>query len=287
MGLLQNGFRDAIGIFRFYGAGLSNGALPQQLQANYALTGMRRNLTAGEGITDDKVGLPMGYLVGGSYQLPQKPGQLSARAYAITVDVAATGTSGLPSSGTATISIADTAGVLLPEDDTSPLRSASATFEITATATGELKMSGSGSAAISVTAGVAELLGILNAAGSASLSVATNTPILGAEAGGTGEAMIDLFASASILPTNDSPPARTASSMISMTGSLIPYAVGNMVGFALPYTELSPQSLANAVWQAPANENNLAGTMGNKLNTASSGGVDLVALAEAVWDYEE
>lgn len=287
MGLLQNGFRDVAGVFRFYGAGLSNGALPQQRQANYALTGMRRNLTAGEGIADDKVGLPMGYLVGGSYQLPQKPGQLSTRAYAITVDGAATGTSGLPSSGTATISIADLSGTLLPEDDSSPLRTASATLEITATATGELKMSGSGSAAISVTAGVAELLGILNAAGSASLSVTTNTPILGAEAGGTGAAMIDLFASASILPTNDAPPARTASAMISMTGSLTPYAIGHMVGFALPYTELSPQSLASAVWQATASENNLAGTMGNKLNTASSGGVDLVALAEAVWDYEE
>ena len=79
MGLLQNGFRDTCGVFRTYGAGVSNGALPQQLPANFALTGMRRNLTAGEGITDDKIGLPLGYLVGGSYQLPQKPGMLSAR----------------------------------------------------------------------------------------------------------------------------------------------------------------------------------------------------------------
>ena len=287
MGLLQNGFRDAVGVFRFYGAGLSNGALPQQCNANYALTGMRRNLTAGEGITDDKVGLPMGYLVGGSYQLPQKPGQLSARSYAIAMDGAAAGTSGLPASGSASLAIADVAAVILPEDDASPLRSGSSSIEITASATGELKMSGSGAAEISVTAGSAELLGILRATGAAEISLTTNAPILGAEAGGAGEATIFMSATANILPEDDASPARTASAMISMTGSLVPYALGHMVGFALPYTELSPQSLASAVWQAPAAENNLAGTMGSKVNTASSGGVDMDALAQAVWEYEQ
>lgn len=261
MGLLQNGFKDTCGVFRIYGAGLSNGALPQQLPANYALTGMRRNLTAGEGITDDRVGLPMGYLVGGSYQLPQKPGQLSARAYAIDMFGDAAGTSGLPGSGSATLAIVDASASILPEDDDSPLRSASASMGFTASATGELKMSGSGSASIALTVATAELLGILDGVGSASISVVTNAPTLGAEAGGVGSATISMF------------------------GSLVPYAVGNMVGFALPYTELSPQSLASAVWQAPATENNLAGSMGSKVNTASSGGVDLDALASAVWEY--
>lgn len=45
MGLLQNGFKDSAGFFRMRRKA-GNGALPQQLQANYALTGMRRNLTA-------------------------------------------------------------------------------------------------------------------------------------------------------------------------------------------------------------------------------------------------
>lgn len=287
MGLLQNGFKDVVGVVRFYGAGQSNGALPQQCNANYALAGMRRNLTAGEGITDDKVGLPMGYLVGGSYQLPQKPGQLSARAYAIAMGGAAAGTSGLPVSGSASLAIADVAAVILPEDDASPLRSGSSSIEITASATGELKMSGSGTAEISVTAGPAAIVGIVSGAGSAEISVTTNAPILGAEAGGSGETVIFMSATANILPEDDAPPARTASATIYMTGSLVPYALGHMVGFALPYTELSPQSLASAVWQAQASENNLAGTMGNKLNTASSGGVDMDALAEAVWGYEQ
>ncbi len=47
---------------------------------------------------------------------------------------------------------------------------------------------------------------------------------------------------------------------------------------------LSPTALATAVWNAVANEFNDSGSMGNKLNTASSGGVDLDALADAVWN---
>ena len=287
MALLQNGFRDKCGVFRSYGAGISNGALPQQLPANYALTGMRRNLTAGEGITDDKVGLPMGYLAGGSYQLPQKPGQLSARAFAISVEALATGSSGLPGSGSALLSVLDGAATLLPENDESPLRSASANMEIVATATGELKMSGSGSATLSVVTGAAELVGVLNASGSATVALTTNTPILGAEAGGAGEVVLSINATASILPADDASPARAGQASVALTATATATAIGHMMGLALPYTELSPQSLASAVWQALAAENNAVGTMGNKVNTASSGGVDLNALAEAVWSHEE
>lgn len=58
-----------------------------------------------------------------------------------------------------------------------------------------------------------------------------------------------------------------------------------MTGTMSPFTELSPQWLAQAVWQALATENNIAWTMWGKLNTASSGWVDLNALAQAVWQY--
>ena len=46
----------------------------------------------------------------------------------------------------------------------------------------------------------------------------------------------------------------------------------SMQGEWTPYTELSPENLARAVWDALATQFNDAGTMGNKLNTASSGG---------------
>lgn len=270
-----------------YGAGLSNGALPQQLPANYALTGMRRNLTAGEGITDDKIGLPLGYLAGGSYQLPQKPGMLSARAYELNIAGSAAGTSGLPGTGSAAFEISEASGVIFPLDDTAPARTASAAFVVTVDGTGELKMSGTGSASFTLSVSDAELLGILDATGSAALQLLVGTAILGAEAGGQGEALIEFFAAATILPANDTDPARTAAANFSFSGTLVPYAIGSMVGNALPYTELSPQSLASAVWSAPATENNQSGSMGSKLNTASSGGVDLDALAEAVWSYDE
>lgn len=57
----------------------------------------------------------------------------------------------------------------------------------------------------------------------------------------------------------------------------------SMQGEWTPYTELSPENLARAVWDALATQFNEAGTMGNKLNTASSGGVDINALVDAVW----
>lgn len=58
-----------------------------------------------------------------------------------------------------------------------------------------------------------------------------------------------------------------------------------MTGSMNPFTELSPEGLAKAVWSALATENNVANTMGSKLNTASSGGIDMSALAQAVWEY--
>jgi stage V sporulation protein SpoVS len=48
--------------------------------------------------------------------------------------------------------------------------------------------------------------------------------------------------------------------------------------------ELTPEAVASAVWAAIATANNTAGTMGAKLNLASSGGVDYEDLAQAVRD---
>ena len=58
-----------------------------------------------------------------------------------------------------------------------------------------------------------------------------------------------------------------------------------LAGEWTPFAELSPEGLANAVWNGLATQYNEAGTMGAKLNTASSGGVDLNALAAAVHGY--
>jgi len=57
----------------------------------------------------------------------------------------------------------------------------------------------------------------------------------------------------------------------SITNAL-PFAIGNMSASITPFTELSPQNLAAEVWNSIANDFNTAGTMGYKLNAASSAG---------------
>jgi hypothetical protein len=57
----------------------------------------------------------------------------------------------------------------------------------------------------------------------------------------------------------------------------------SMEGAWTPFSALSPEGLAAAVWGAVSATNNEAGTMGSKVNSAASGGVDLNALADAVW----
>jgi hypothetical protein len=44
----------------------------------------------------------------------------------------------------------------------------------------------------------------------------------------------------------------------------------SLEGHITPFTDLSPENLASAVWSALAASNNLAGTMGEKLNDAGS-----------------
>ena len=60
----------------------------------------------------------------------------------------------------------------------------------------------------------------------------------------------------------------------------------DMEGSWTPYTDLSPQTLAAAVWSALAAQNNEAGTMGDLLNAAGGGGISgavIDQIADAVW----
>lgn len=60
----------------------------------------------------------------------------------------------------------------------------------------------------------------------------------------------------------------------------------SMEGSWSPFTELSPQSLATAVWSALAAANNEPGTMGDLLNAAGGGGISgavIDQIVDAVW----
>jgi hypothetical protein len=68
------------------------------------------------------------------------------------------------------------------------------------------------------------------------------------------------------------------------TGTLavVPYATGELAANITGQSELSPQSLAAAVWSALAAQFNVNGTMGQKLNAAASGNIDYQTLADAI-----
>lgn len=134
----------------------------------------------------------------------------------------------------------------------------SASWSITTNAPdGQLITSGSGSTSFAITAN-GTALATLSGDGSASFAITTNTPLLGALAW------------------------LQATGAFSVGASLTSYAVGNMAGTTEVTTVLTTDAIAQAVWAAIAAANNDAGTMGAKLNSAASGGVDYNTLADAV-----
>ena len=130
---------------------------------------------------------------------------------------------------------------------------------VSGTASLSLVASGTGSCSISLSLG-GDIVGAIYGSGSSNISL-TWTGTLWAVAISSGSCDITLSAEAEL------------------------YGLWHMTGTMSPFTELSPQWLAQAVWNALATENNNDWTMWAKLNTASSGWVDLNALAQAVWEY--
>jgi hypothetical protein len=78
MALRCNGNQFASSGVQHFGATVLLSAYPHTLMGNFYQTGRIRNLTAGEGITSDKVGIPSGYRHPGAWMMPQKAGSLSS-----------------------------------------------------------------------------------------------------------------------------------------------------------------------------------------------------------------
>lgn len=159
--------------------------------------------------------------------------------------------------------------------------SASLTFTV-ADAAGQLISSGSGSSSMTFSTNTPLLTASLSAVGGAAFTLAASAA-LGAEASASGSASFLIAMAASILPANDAPPARTASASFAITGTLTPYAIGAMSGSTVDTSVLTSDGIAGAVWSSLAAQFAEAGTMGAKLNSAASGGVDYAALGAAVW----
>ena len=286
MGLLSNGYRHMLN-GKMFGATVLDGANPSVLLNLFNQAAPKRNQFLGEGIASQLAAIPSGHRHPSAWVMPQKPGAISSRNEAVMAFAStANGVMGYPVAGSAEFAVSALDATIFPIDDSSPIRTGSLTISISvADAEGQLISSGSGSASFSVVPNTPLLTASIGGAGESAFSITTNTPVLGAEASGTGISNFSFAASGAILPLNDASPLRTGTATITLSGSLLPYALGNMIGTTDVVTELTPDAVASAVWSALAAEFNDAGSMGNKLNTASSGGVDLDALAASVWSY--
>lgn len=77
-------------------------------------------------------------------------------------------------------------------------------------------------------------------------------------------------------------PFEGSGSIASLTGTSDLRGLLSMVGEWTPFTDLSPEGLAAAVWNSVLAEYAVNGTAGKALASAGSGGVDLEALAQAI-----
>jgi hypothetical protein len=80
MAILANGYREIIGgVYQGYGATVENNSMTSARLANFARTGAKRNITAGQGITSGLVSIPSGNRHPNVWMMPQKPGALASR----------------------------------------------------------------------------------------------------------------------------------------------------------------------------------------------------------------
>jgi hypothetical protein len=124
-------------------------------------------------------------------------------------------------------------------------------------ADGQLIVSASGSTSITFNL-AGDLAGALSASGNADITFTVDNATLGAIVDAVGAALVQFSNSATVRAT------------------------GNLSGDITPFTELSPQSLSAAVWEALASAYNAPGTMGELLNSAG-GGASPATIAAEVW----
>ncbi len=286
MGLMQNGFRHNTTGKLFGGTSL-NGANPSVHEYSGHLTARMRNQFSGERITDDLASVPNGARHPAAWVMARANGGMASRNAAVLAFApAGAAVGGVTSSGEATLTLTPAASAW-PLDDSVQIRTASASITFTvADAAGQLISGGSGSASMAFSTNTPLLTASLAAVGSTSFALSASGA-LGAEASGEGAASMAFSMAATILPTVDTPPARTATASLAVTGTLTPYAIGHMGGSTLNTQVLTTDTIAAAVWQALAASFADAGTMGQKLNNAASGGVDYADLANAVWSHTQ
>ena len=194
-------------------------------------------------------GIPNGYYAG-AWFLPMKAGALSSAYNArIALTPAGLAVGGVTSPGSAGLTFTP-AATAWPLDDSVQVGAGSASITFTvADAAGQLISSGVGSASMTFSTNTPLLTASLAAVGAATFTLSAGAE-LGAEASAVGSAAMAFSMAATILPTNDASPARTAAASFAITGSLVPYAIGSMVGSTVDASVLTVDAIAAGVLAA-------------------------------------
>ena len=151
-------------------------------------------------------------------------------------------------------------------------------FGVSAQASGAMGLPGAAAASISFDASA---IGGLFAGGVASCTITiSGSAAIAGLAAGSASGVMSINATA----VTGATAWGVASCTMSMPATAVGYGLGYMQASTVDNTALTPLSITQAVLGALAAEYNVSGTIGNKINTASAGGVDLVALADAVRD---
>jgi len=150
-------------------------------------------------------------------------------------------------------------------------------FGVTATASGAMGKPGSASCNFAISGAA---IGGLIAGGVASCTITVSgSASIAGRAAGSALCTIGFTGSAIASATAWG----VANGAFSVSGSAVGYGLGYMTASTVDNSVLTPASIAASVWSAVAADHITAGSMGNKLNSAASGGVDYSALGAAVW----
>lgn len=145
--------------------------------------------------------------------------------------------------------------------------SAQSAREMAATLTGDGGITGDIGAIISLIASITGSGGITNAQAQALASLVASISGSGGISAAAAQGLASLVA------------ALTGSGGLTADNT----ALASMAATLRGYGDLTPEGIRDSVWNALAASYNTSGTMGQKLNSAASGGVDYSALAAAVW----
>jgi hypothetical protein len=199
----------------------------------------------------------------------------------------AAGLRGYPIVASSTLAIVTTADIL-PIDDTAQVPTASSSFSISfADAFGELISSGAGSSSINIYTNTPVMTALLSGVGSVSFSFVTNYPQLEGEASIVGSTGFTFSSSAVMLPTDDSVRDNEANASFSFSAFVTPYATGSLSGAAFlaggeidEFEVLGRMEYDNAVHvdviNGASGTNHPIGTLANPVNNI----IDAISIAE-------